>query len=162
MFPKNSLLLVQLSTSLEQLDGTKEEKVKYLKESIAIQEQILRYGKDSEVRSATLFNICFAYWKCGEHEKALEQARKLPNLYKTRENALVNFLRGEEKHTVAKEALTPLAWSISHHLSVLAETEENPVYLEKALQILDILFDGKEDDTVRSIRNEINDCLASH
>lgn len=166
MFPNNDLLLVQLSTSLEKLARTMEEghsmeeKAKYLRESIAVQEQILRFGEDSEVRSATLFNICFAYWKCGEYEKALEQARKLPNFYKTRENALVYFLQGDEKHAVAKEALTPLAWSMARHLTALAETEGEPVYLEKALQILDILFDGKEDETVRLVRSEINQHIA--
>lgn len=66
VFPNNALLLVQLSTSLEKLEGTDEEKIRYLRESIAVQEQILRYGEDSEVRSATLYNICFAYWKIGE------------------------------------------------------------------------------------------------
>ena len=60
-FPNDGLLLVQLSTSLEKLDGTKEEKAKYLRESIALQEQILRYGEDSQVRSATQYNICFSY-----------------------------------------------------------------------------------------------------
>ena len=73
-FPNDGLLLVQLSTSLEKLDGTKEEKAKYLRESIALQEQILRYGEDSQVRSATQYNICFSYWKNGEQKKALEQA----------------------------------------------------------------------------------------
>lgn len=154
-FPNNALLLVQLSTSLEKLDGTKEEKAKYLRESIAVQEQILRYGEDSEIRGATLYNICFAYWKNGEYDKALEQAKKLPNLYKAQENALLYFLQGEEKHKVAKEALTPLAWAMSLHLSALAETESEPAYLEKAAQILDILFDGKEDDAIKSIRNNL-------
>lgn len=138
-FPNNALLLVQLSSSLEKLDGTKEEKAKYLKESIAVQEQILRYGEDSEVRSATRYNICFSYWKNGEHDKALKQAKKLPNLYKARENALVYFLRGEERRDAAKAALEPLAWSLSLHLSVLAETEGEPSYLEKAEQIMELL-----------------------
>jgi len=145
-FPNNALLLVQLSTSLEKLDGTADEKRKYLRESLAVQEQILRYGEDSEVRGATLYNICFAYWKLGEYDKALEQARKLPNLYKARENALVYFLQGEEKRTVAKEALQPLAWAITHHLTALSETENNPDYLDKATQILDILFSGEEEN----------------
>lgn len=156
IYPNNALLLVQLSTSLEKLDGTDSEKSKYLKESIAVQEQILRYGEDSEVRGATLYNICFAYWKNGEYGKALEQAKKLPNLYKARENALVYFLEGDAKHKVAKEALAPLAWTMAHHLSALAETEDDPAYLEKAVQILDILFDQKEeDDFIKSIRKEL-------
>lgn len=71
IFPNDALLLVQLSTSLEKLDGTPDEKEKYLRESIAVQEQIIRYCDDCEVRGATLYNICFAYRKIGEHEKAL-------------------------------------------------------------------------------------------
>ena len=139
LYPNNALLLVQLSTSLEKLDGTVAEKSEYLRESIAVQEQILRYGEDSEVRGATLYNICFAYWKAGEYDKALEQAKKLPNLYKARENALVYFLKGEEKHKIAKDALIPLAWTTKHLLSALSETENNPTYLSKAEQILNIL-----------------------
>ena len=144
IFPNDALLLVQLSTSLEKTGDTEEEKEKNLLESIAVQEQILRYCEDCEVRGATLFNICHSYRKIGEHEKALETAKKLPNLYKARENALVYFLTGEEKRAVAKQALTPLAWCISHHLSALAETEHDPAYLQKARQIFDILFEEKD------------------
>lgn len=156
-FPNDALLLVQLSTSLEKLDGTEEEKDKYLRESIAVQEQILKYGEDSEVRGATLYNICFAYWKVGEYDKALEQAKKLPNLYKARENALVYFLNGEEKRKIAKEALTPLAWALAHHLSALYETENNSEYLNKAAQIIDILFkEDEQDDFIKAIKEKLN------
>lgn len=151
-FPNDALLLVQLSTSLEKLEGSDEEKLKNLRESIAVQEQILRYGEDSEVRGATMYNICFAYWKVGEREKALEQAEKLPNLYKSRENALVYFLHGEGRKTAAREALTPMAWVIAHHLKALCEEENDPTYLSKAAQIIDILFDGEE-------KNEFVDTL---
>lgn len=137
-FPNDALLLVQLSTSLEKLDGTDEEKAKYLRESIAVQEQIINYCEDCEVRGATLFNICFAYLKNGERDKALEQAMKLPNLYKGRENALVYMLEGEEKRKVAREALVPLAWAVRHHLTALAETENRSEYLSMAQQIEDI------------------------
>ena len=157
LFPNNALLLVQLSTSLEKLEGTEEERARNLRESIALQKQILRYGEDSEVRGSTLYNICFAYWKNGERDKALEYAKKLPNLYKARENALVHFLEGEEKHNVAKGALVPLALSITQHLSVLAQMEENPTYYEKAERILDLLFEGEEDDTVEPIRKALKE-----
>ena len=146
IYPNDALLLVQLSTSLEKLDGTNEEKENYLRESIAVQERIIRYCDDCEVRGATLYNICFAYWKIGEHDKAIEQARKLPNLYKSRENALVYFLEGNEKRDIAKEALMPLAWGIAHHLTALSETENNPDYKKKALQIINILFEDENKD----------------
>lgn len=149
-FPNDALLLVQLSTSLEKLDGTENEKRECLKESVAVQEQILRYGEDSAVRGATLFNICFAYEKLGNREKALEQAKKLPNLYKARENALVYFLEGEEKRQVAKAALIPLSWALEHHLKALAETEQDKRCLEKIEKINEILFEGDRDACVEA------------
>ena len=156
-FPNDALLLVQLSTSLEKLDGTQEEKMKNLRESIALQEQILRCCEDSEVRGATLYNICHAYWKAGEREKALEYAEKLPNLFKARENALVYFLTGEEKHKVAKEVLTPIAWIIVHHLNALGETENNADYQKRALKILDILSEcDRENDYIISLRRQLS------
>ena len=138
-FPNDALLLVQLSASLERMDGTAEEKRAYLKESVAVQEQILRYGSDGEVRSATMFNICHSYWKLGEKEKAIEQAKKLPNLYKARENALVYFLEGEERAEISRSALEPLKWAISTHLNVLAEAEEKDAWKEKAKRICEML-----------------------
>ena len=150
-YPNDALLLVQLSTSLEKLDGTPQEKEKNLRKSIAVQEQIINYCDDCEVRGATLFNICFAYNKIGEHEKAVAQAKKLPNLYKTRENALVCFLDGEEKNAVAREALLPLGWAVSHHFSALAETENNKEYLKKAAKIIDIIFEDDKDVFVQKI-----------
>lgn len=160
-FPNDGLLLVQLSTTLEKLEGTKEEKLQHLRESIAVQEQILRYGEDSEVRSATMYNICFAYWKVGELDKALEQARKLPNLYKARENAFVYFLRGEEKHKTAQEALVPIAWVIAHHLTALYETKNDPTYLTRAEKILDLLFANQpEESMIQSIREKISKAIS--
>ncbi len=155
MFPNDALLLVQLSTSLEKLDGTPEEKERHLRKSIAVQEQIINYCDDCEVRGATLYNICFAYDKIGERQKAIEQAKKLPNLYKSRENALVYFLSGEEKRKIASEALMPLAWGIAHHLTALSETENNPEYLKKAKQIIYILFDGELNGVIKKIYDNL-------
>ncbi len=143
-YPNDPLLLVQLSTSLERADGTPEKKAANLRESIAVQEQIIDYCDDCEIRGATLFNICFSYQKNGEPEKALAQAKKLPNLYKGRENALLYFTEGEEKRKIALSALQPLGWSVVHHFTALAELEREPAYLERARAILDLLFVGVE------------------
>ena len=131
---------------LKKTGDTPAQREKNLRASVAVQEQILNFCPDCEVRGATLYNICFAYEKLGEHEKALAQAKKLPNLYKARENALVYFLQGEEKHDAAKQALAPLAWCVAHHLTALSETEHNKAYLQKALQIIDILIAEEERD----------------
>ena len=150
-FPNDALLLVQLSTSLEKAGTTDEEKSEYLRESVAIQEQIIKYCDDCEVRGATMYNICFAYLKNGEREKALEQAKKLPNLYKGRENALVCILEGEEKRETALSALTPLAWAISHHMTALAETTGNKSYFSKTKQILEILYECNSDSSIKDL-----------
>ena len=150
-WPNDALLLVQLSTSLEKLDGTDEEKREHLKESAALQEQILRYCADSEVRGATMFNICFTYQKLGEYGKALEQAKKLPNLFKARENALIYFLEGEEKRRVAEDGLLPLAWTTVHLLNALADTNNDPAYCDRAARILDILAEGESPEIAEAI-----------
>lgn len=88
--------------------------------------------------------------------------RYFPNLYKARENALVYFLDGEEKHKVAKEALAPLAWAISLHMTALYETENSPVYLRKAEKIIDMLLeDETETDFIKSIREKFRKQIAS-
>ena len=94
-YPNHGLLLVQLSASLERLEGTEAEKREYLRQSIEVQEQILTCCDDSEVRGSVLFNIADAYYRYGDKGKALAYAEKLPNAYKTRENALVRILADE-------------------------------------------------------------------
>lgn len=154
-YPNHALLLIQLSASLKRLDGTEEQKREFLKESIMIHEQILRYCADSEVRGAALFNISDAYDRYGNYEKAIEYAHKLPNLYKTRETALVRILKDDtEKNRVAKSALEPLAWLLAYHLTALSETENDIRYKEKILKILDILFEGHESDFIIGIRHK--------
>lgn len=58
--------------------------------------------------------------------------------------------------------LVPLALSISEHLSVLAQAEEDSSYYEKAEQILDILFDGEENDVIASFRARLKERKAFH
>ena len=155
IYPNNALLLIQLSASLERLDGTEKEKKEYLKESILLHEQILRYCDDSEIRGAVLFNISDAYYRYGDYDKAEEYATKLPNLYKTRETALVRILNDyAEKNEVAKSAIEPLAWLLSYHLTTLSETENDSSYKEKIIKILDILFDGNESNFIAGIRQK--------
>lgn len=134
-FPNDALLLVQLSTSLEKLPGSEQERREYLRQSIAVQEQILRYGEDSEVRSATMYNICHAYLRNGERDKAVRQAMKLGNFYKTRENALTYLLEGEERAQAAREGLEALRWSVQRQLSALGRAD----MAEKILEMMNEL-----------------------
>lgn len=155
-YPNNARFLVQLSSSLERLEGTAAEKHEYLRQSIEVQEQIIHYSPDSEIRGAVLFNISDAYHRYGNDDKALEYAYKLPNLYKTRENALVHILKDQiEKRKVAESAIEPLTWSLALHLQALSETNKTQKYTAKIEKILDILFEGNENDFVKSIRAKV-------
>lgn len=154
-YPNNALLLMQLSTSLERLDGDEQQKREHLRESIDALERILRYCEDSEVRCAALCNISDAYNRYGDYEKAVEYAEKLPNIFKTRETALVYILKDDEKaHEISSAAIEPLAWVLSFHLKTLAKTEQDDRYREKILRLLDLLFEGKESEFVQSIRKK--------
>lgn len=160
-YPNNALLLVQLSASLERLDGTAAEKAAYLEESIEVQEQILRYCDDSEVRGAVLFNIADAYLRQGNLKKAEEYGRKLPNFYKTRENALVAILTDDdERHDIAAEAIERIVWSLARQLTVLAETEHDKKYLRKIVQTIDLLYDGSESSLIRSVKEKAEKACA--
>ena len=130
-YPNNALLLIQLSASLERLDGSEKEKQAFLKESIMIQEQILKYCSDSEVRGAALFNIADAYYRYGNYEKAVEYAEKLPNLYKTRETALVRILKSSaDKNKIAKSATVVYCLILRHFFSLVTPSKTFNEWLE--------------------------------
>ncbi len=154
-YPNDPQLLVQLATSLEKAQGNKAERAKNLSDSIAVQEQIIRYTDDSEITGRYHVQSLFSFRKNGELDKAIDQVKKLPNLYKTRENALISFLTGDQKKAVAQEALQPLAWSISHHLSALGETKNVPQHIETARQNLDLLLEYSQDAFIMSLREQL-------
>jgi len=112
-FPGESLLAVQLACSLEKCGGPEEARAANRAEAIALSERLAR-DDDPEIRNAFLFNLCHSYWKNGETAKAIERAQKLPNIYKTKENALVMFLQGEEKLRQGREGILHLTGSLFH------------------------------------------------
>lgn len=139
-FPNDPLLLVQLSSSLERLDGSNDQHQKYLQESVEIQERILNYCDDSEIRCATLSNISDTYYRLGNTEKAAEFANKLPNLYKTRETALVKISDNADKRSYyARSAIEPLIWLTDFHLSAIAKAEKDDRYNVLAEKIIALL-----------------------
>lgn len=131
LFPGDALLMVQLGASLHRCGR--------IMESIEVQEQILKHCDDCEVRGATLYNLCFSYEKAGMHENALIQARKLPNLYKARENALALIADGDEKLEASRAALEPLKWALGVHLKVIAEAEGREDIAEMEAEITGML-----------------------
>ncbi|MDR3313544.1 MAG: helix-turn-helix domain-containing protein [Oscillospiraceae bacterium] len=119
-YPGEALLLVQLVTSLEKCGGSPEQTAQNRAEAIALSER-LTHCDDPEIRNAFLFNLCHSYWKNGEPARAIERAHKLPNSYKTRENALVMFLEGDEKTRQGREGILTLAGSLFHQGLCMAQ-----------------------------------------
>lgn len=144
-YPGDALLLVQLSTSLEKAEGTEAERRERLLESLRAQEDILRLDSDAEVTTAVQFNLCFSLWKAGQTQQAIDRAKRLPSIWKTRENALVHFTAGEDQRQLAQAALRPLAWSAALHLRTLGR--QNAI-----LPMLQLLLDDQNDDLTQQIR----------
>ena len=119
-FPGESMLTVQLVTSLEKCGGSEEARAANRAEAITLSERLARDG-DPEIRNAFLFNLCHSYWKNGDTARAIEHARKLPGFYKTKENALVMFLQGDEKLRQGREGMLNLTGSLFHQCLVMAE-----------------------------------------
>lgn len=88
-----------------------------LRESVAVQEQIIDYCDRCEIRGAILFTICFSSPKNGKLRRRSHRPRSYPTSTRG-ENALLYFTEGEEKRKVALSALKPPGWSMVHHLSV--------------------------------------------
>lgn len=144
-YPGDALLLVQLSTSLEKAAGTEAERRGRLLESIRVQEDILRLDRDAEVATAVQFNLCFSLWKAGQTQQAIERAKRLPSLWKTRENALVHFTDGEDQRQLAQAALRPLAWSAALHLRTLGRKDD-------IIPLLQLLLVDQNDTLSQHIR----------
>ncbi len=152
-YPNEWLFTVQLITSLEKCGDSEEAKAANRAQAIALTERLLEYCPDTEIKNAFLYNICDSYWKNGETAKAIACAKRLPSVYKTRENALVMFLEGEEKVKIGQEGIVALIVSMELQMKGLTQTdcytpEEKLLLLQKFCNIADILYENSDVPTV--------------
>ena len=124
-------ILMELDQLYKKLRRPHKERLAFLEKHLDLVER----RDDLSVERVTLYN------QLGEYEKAIEQAKKLPNLYKARENTLVYLLQGEDKCRIAKAALAPLKWALRLHLNALAEVSGHDELRQKAEQLCSILSD---------------------
>lgn len=148
-FPGKYELMVKLVTSLEKCQGTREEVDSFRREAIEISERIIQQCPDARIRNDMLYNICYSYWNIGEKELAVERAKQLPGLIKTRENALVTFFEEEDSVLVAQEAIVTLTRLLYHHMSGLFRgglysTEQKMDLFQRYLEICDMLFEKQD------------------
>ena len=148
-YPNDCLCMVQLVTSLEKCKTTSEETARNRAEAIELSERIIEHCPDTEIRNAVLFNICHSYWKSGDTEKAIKRARQLPTIYKTQENALVLFLKGQERISVGQQAVVAIIVSLFQQVLAMTDTgyyspEEKITVLKKCCETADILLENND------------------
>lgn len=82
-----------------------------------------------------LWNIADSYDRYGDRERARMYAEKLPNLYKTRESALIRLTEdAEEKRRLSEEALERIQYLLSQFLpAVFGDEAEETLQKIKAL-----------------------------
>lgn len=86
IFPNDYWLLSMLVTYLfcgNDYTNTDEEKKKNNEEAIKISERILEFCTDIKIRNRVQAQMCHSLYNIGEKEKAVELAKKLPQIHET-------------------------------------------------------------------------------
>lgn len=149
-FPNNYQLQAELAYSLSILQCESiEERKKNLQEAIKISERILLYCTDSKLRSDTNSNLCFYYFWNNEKQKAIELAKSLPSIYKTRENTIIKFLEGEELVNEAQYTIQRLCWTFYFQINQLTSndyyTDDHKIILiEKAKKMYELVYEDQD------------------
>lgn len=155
-YPANYELQFRLVNQLafcEYKDGrglSEEEKISFNREAAKIGNRILSYCTDCAIINQTTQQLCYIYSSLGEKEKAIEYAKKLPNIGCTDTVVLGDLYEGEQQRTHLKRAIkwyTSIFWCALINLADLRyrnETMSDAERIEimkKALAILELVFD---------------------
>ena len=155
-YPTNYELQFRLVNQLafcEYKDGrglSEEEKISFNREAAEIGNRILSHCTDGAIINQTTQQLCYIYSSLGEKEKAIEYAKKLPNIGCTDTVVLGDLYEGEQQKTHLKRAIkwyTSIFWCALINLADLGyrnETMSDAERIEimkKALAILELVFD---------------------
>lgn len=155
-YPTNYELQFRLVNQLafcEYKDGrglSEEEKISFNREAAEIGNRILSHCTDGAIINQTTQQLCYIYSSLGEKEKAIEYAKKLPNIGCTDTVVLGDLYEGEQQKTHLKRAIkwyTSIFWCALIYLADLGyrnETMSDAERIEimkKALAILELVFD---------------------
>lgn len=128
IFPNDYHLLAELACYLDFHGDTDEERRKNAEESVKISERIIEFCPDPVIRSNVQSNMCYTlYYRTNEKARAIEIAKKLPNIYKTREITLNKFLDREEQIKNCQETIQKLAWGFWTQIELLAQSWQHPL-----------------------------------
>lgn len=155
-YPTNYELQFRLVNQLafcEYKDGrglSEEEKISFNREAAEIGNRILSHCTDGAIINQTTQQLCYIYSSLGEKEKAIEYAKKLPNIGCTDTVVLGDLYEGEQQKTHLKRAikwytsifccaLINLA-DLGYRNETMSDAERIEI-MKKALAILELVFD---------------------
>ena len=155
-YPANYELQFRLVNQLafcEYKDGrglSEEEKISFNREAAEIGNRILSHCTDCAIINQTTQQLCYIYSNLGEKEKAIEYAKKLPNIGCTDTVVLGDLYEGEQQRTHLKRAIkwyTSIFWcalinlaDLRHRNETMSDAERIEI-MKKALAILELVFD---------------------
>lgn len=155
-YPANYELQFRLVNQLafcEYKDGrglSEEEKISFNREAAEIGNRILSHCTDCAIINQTTQQLCYIYSSLGEKEKAIEYAKKLPNIGCTDTVVLGDLYEGEQQRTHLKCAIkwyTSIFWcalinlaDLGHRNETMSDAERIEI-MKKALAILELVFD---------------------
>ena len=155
-YPANYELQFRLVNQLafcEYKDGrelSEEEKISFNREAAEIGNRILSHCTDCAIINQTTQQLCYIYSSLGEKEKAIEYAKKLPNIGCTDTVVLGDLYEGEQQRTHLKRAIkwyTSIFWcalinlaDLGHRNETMSDAERIEI-MKKALAILELVFD---------------------
>ncbi len=106
-YPQSYLLKKHLAEQLLGCLGRWTPPKETLDEVIRLYEDIIEHCTEQYLRSDAMASVCRVYGLAGQHEKAVEAARRLPEHRETREFVLCQVLEGEE---LVEQAQHNLIW----------------------------------------------------
>lgn len=152
-FPNNYTILEKYADSLTFVswDISGEPYRQNCLKAIAISERILAECTDKALRDATQTNLCYYYQRAGQHEKALEAVRKLPNMWESYEIVGENILDGDDLLNLQQINMLSLT-ELMYMTLTLMSREDNPAYTpeekirikKKAIAVYEIIFEERD------------------
>ena len=155
-YPTNYELQFRLVNQLafcEYKDGrglSEEEKISFNREAAEIGNRILSHCTDGAIINQTTQQLCYIYSSLGEKEKAIEYAKKLPNIGCTDTVVLGDLYEGEQQKTHQNRAIkwyTSIFWcalinqaDLGCRNETMSDAERIEI-MKKALAILELVFD---------------------
>ena len=120
-------------------------------EVIALCEKVLAECTDDSIRHSMIQTLCYAYKQCGEHDKTISLATKMPTTVLSREHLLCETLRGTKRYerrqsTIHSDMDTVLRYMRYHNITLDSgdtayNLDEYIALQHKVLDMYNILYE---------------------